>query len=83
MANFILEQMALCYAVYKKCLMKTFLKSLCIWQILHVIHFICDKSMQTLREQKESLHSATLADRSVRRCMKSNHTLYRFQKLCF
>ncbi len=23
--------------------MKTFLKCLCIWQILHVIHFICDK----------------------------------------
>ncbi len=39
--------------------MKTFLKRLCIWQILHFIHFICDKSIQTpqehhYREQKES-----------------------------
>ncbi len=31
--------------------MKTFLKRPCIWQILHVIHFICDKSIQTPRER--------------------------------
>ncbi len=59
--KFILEQMTLYWAVYKKwfLLMTTFLKRLCIWQILHVIHFICDKSIQTAREhlyreQKES-----------------------------
>ncbi len=60
-------------------LMKTFLKRLCIWQILHVIHFICDKSMQTPREhhyrkQKESDFTSLLSipPPSVRCCMKSN-----------
>ncbi len=51
--KFILEQMTLYWAVYKKwfLLMTTFLKRLCIWQCYSlVIHFICDKSIQTARE---------------------------------
>ncbi len=68
--------------------MKTFLKRPCIWQILHVIHFICDRvckhheSITTgsrksptsrLRFQfHPRLQAAALADRSVQRCMKSN-----------
>ncbi len=59
--------------------MKTFPKRLCIWQILHLFHFICDKIMQTpwerhYREQKVSdltspflippqVQAATLASR--------------------
>ncbi len=48
------------------CSWKTFLKRLCIWQILHVIHFICDKSIQTprehhYREQKKSDFTSPLS----------------------
>ncbi len=84
MLKFILEQMALYWAVYKKCflLMKTFLKRLSIWQILHVIHFICDKSIQTAREhlyrEQKEFNSAPEYKRllsSARRCMKSNTSI--------
>ncbi len=60
MLNFILEQIALyctvLSSIYNVSVAQTFL---CISHILHLIHFICDKSMETpcerhYREQKVS-----------------------------